>query len=109
MIAFCVVTGGALWYAARALKDPNDGLSPLAKQTRAATPWLNAVWQFTGSVFFLVGVGYFSDAKLGTGPWGLVVGGLVGSAVGFYAFIRAANRLMAEQKAEETKSKKTPP
>jgi F0F1-type ATP synthase assembly protein I len=89
------------------LKDPsqdpegkgnNDGLSPLAKQSRAATPWLNAVWQFTGSVFFLVGVGYAVDKYGGTGPWGLVVGGLVGSGVGFYAFIRAANRLMDQDK-----------
>lgn len=95
------MTGRCVWYAARALKDPNDGLSPLARQSRAATPWLNAVWQFTGSVFFLVGVGYVVDEKWNTKPWGLVVGGVVGSAVGFWAFIRAANRLMS--KSNDTK------
>lgn len=97
--------GGSVWYAARALKDPNDGLSQLARQQRAATPWLNAVWQFIGSVFFLVGVGYGVDKYWGTGPWGLVVGGVVGSAVGFYAFITAANRLMAQSSRSSTAGK----
>lgn len=93
------MTVQTLCYLPRRLKeDPNDGLSPLAKQSRAATPWLNAVWQFTGSVFFLVAVGYGVDKWVGTGPWGLVVGGLVGSGVGFYAFIRATNRLMDQGK-----------
>jgi len=92
------VTGQTVWYAARALKDPNDGLSPLARQSRAATPWLNAVWQFTGSVFFLAAVGYGLDRWLGWAPWGLAVGGLSGSAVGFYFFIRTANRLMEQEK-----------
>jgi ATP synthase protein I len=84
------------------LKDPDDGLSPLAKQSRAATPWLNAVWQFTGSVFFLVAVGYGADRWLGTGPWGLAVGGLLGSAVGFFAFIRTANHLMDAEKNKKS-------
>lgn len=92
-----------LWYAARALKDPDDGLSPLAKSYRAAAPWLSAVWQFTGSALFGVAAGYGLDRWVGTGPWGLIVGGMGGSAVGFYAFIRTANRLMEEQ----SKSKKS--
>lgn len=84
-------------YAARALGDPDDGLSPLAKSYRAAAPWLNAVWQFTGSALFGVAVGYGIDHWAGTKPFGLVVGGLVGSGVGFYAFIRSATRLLDEQ------------
>lgn len=92
------------------MKDPDDGLSPLAKSSQAAAPWLSAVWQFTGSVLFLVAVGYGLDTYAGTGPWGLVVGGLVGSGVGFYAFIRTANRLMKEEqdqkKLQDLKNKK---
>ena len=87
-----------LWYATRALKDPDDdGLSPLAKSYRAAAPWMNAVWQLTGSTLFGVAAGYGLDRWAGTGPWGLLVGGLGGSAVGFYAFIRATNKLTREQ------------
>lgn len=80
------------------LKDPDEGLSPLAKSYRAAAPWLSAVWQFTGSALFGVAAGYGLDRWVGTGPWGLIIGGMGGSAVGFYAFIRTANRLMEEQK-----------
>lgn len=99
---------GALWYAARALSDPDDGLSPLAKSTRAAEPWLNAVWQFTGSVIVMVGVGYAVDRFAHTTPWGLIVGGLIGTGVGFYAFIRTSNRLAAEEKAQQQKDAKKP-
>ncbi len=99
---------GTLWYAARALKDPDEGLSQLAKSTRAAAPWLAAVWQFTGSVLFLVAAGYGLDKYAGTGPWGLIVGGMVGSGVGFYAFIRSTNRLMKQQKQDESNSNKKP-
>jgi F0F1-type ATP synthase assembly protein I len=79
------------------LKDPDEGLSPLAKSYRAAAPWLNAVWQFTGSAMFGVGVGYAVDQHWGVTPWGLVIGGAVGSGTGFYAFIRSTNRLLEEQ------------
>ena len=89
---------GTVWYAARALKDPDEGLSPLARSYRAAAPWLSAVWQFTGSALFGVAAGYGVDKWLGTGPGGLIVGGLGGSAVGFYAFIRSTNRLLETQK-----------
>lgn len=88
---------GGLWYAARVLEDPDDGLSPLAKSYRAAEPWLSAVWQFTGSTGFGVLAGYGVDRWLGFEPWGLVVGGVVGSAVGFYAFIRTTTKLMDSQ------------
>lgn len=87
------------------LKDPDEGLSQLAKSYRAAEPWLSAVWQFTGSALFGVGVGYGLDKWLGIGPIGLIVGGLGGSAVGFYAFIRKANQLMEQQKKEEQQKK----
>ena len=86
-----------VWYAARALKDPDDGLSPLAKSYRAAAPWLSAVWQFTGSALFGVAAGYGVDKGLGSGPWGLIIGGLGGSAVGFYTFIHTTNKLTKEQ------------
>jgi F0F1-type ATP synthase assembly protein I len=55
------------------------------------------VWQFTGSVLVMVGGGYALDVYAATKPWGLIVGGMVGSGVGFYAFIRTANRLMQQE------------
>ncbi len=76
------------------MKDgPDEGLSPLAKSYRAAAPWVGAVWQFVGSTGLMVAAGYAADRWLGSTPFGLIAGGLLGGAVGFYAFIRTTNRL----------------
>ncbi len=86
-------------YAPRRVKgDPDEGLSPLARSYRAAEPWLSAVWQFTGSALVGVAAGYGADRGLGSSPAGILVGGAVGSAVGFYAFIRSANRAIEQEK-----------
>ncbi len=76
------------------MSGSDEELSPLARAYRSAGPWLNAVWQFTGSALVGVAAGYAVDWWLGVGPFGLVVGGLLGSGVGFYAFIRTTNRLL---------------
>ena len=75
----------------------DDGLSPVARSYRAAEPWLAVVWRFTGSALVGVGAGYWLDQHFGWKPVGLLVGGLVGSAVGFYAFIRGASKLIDAQ------------
>lgn len=80
--------------------DENEGLSSLAKADRAAAPWLHATWQFTGSVVVGVGGGWGIDKGLGSAPWGLIIGGVVGSAVGLYAFIRTSNRLLNAEKKD---------
>jgi F0F1-type ATP synthase assembly protein I len=56
------------------------------------------VWRFTGSALVGVGAGYAVDRYVvGTGSYGVLVGGLVGSGVGFYAFIRGATKLLDAQ------------
>lgn len=99
---------GVVWYAARALERPDDGLSPLARSYRAAAPWLSAVWQFTGSALFGVAVGYGVDRWWGTKPWGLVIGGMVGSATGFYAFIKSTMRLLDAQSKKSQQEQQKP-
>lgn len=48
-------------------------------------------------IFFAVlaffALGYFLDRWLGTSPWLMAAGILVGSAVGFYEFIRLMSKL----------------
>lgn len=44
------------------------------------------------SVAAFLGVGWMLDRWLGTSPWMLVGGILLGSAVGFYEFIRIMSR-----------------
>lgn len=53
----------------------------------------------------MVGAGYALDTYAATKPWGLIVGGMVGSGVGFYAFIRTANRLMKEESDAKKQNK----
>ncbi len=82
---------------ARPVSSSDDGLSPVAKAYRAAAPWLNAVWQFVGFALVGVGVGYGIDTQWAHAPFGLLVGGLGGSVLGFLAFIRATNRLLEKK------------
>ena len=51
-----------------------------------------AVSLFAAGVGGLI-VGWLLDRWLGTGPWLLVVGLVLGAAAGFYEFIRATSRL----------------
>jgi ATP synthase protein I len=45
------------------------------------------------SVVSLCGVGWLLDRWLGTKPWLLVIGIIVGAAAGFYQFIRLTSQL----------------
>jgi F0F1-type ATP synthase assembly protein I len=66
---------------------------------------LAVVWRFTGSALVGVGAGYWIDKHFGVAPAGLVVGGLLGSGVGFYAFIRGATQLLDAQSKSKSKPK----
>ncbi len=46
---------------------------------------------FSVAVFF--GVGWFLDKWLGTSPWLVVAGIVLGSALGFYEFVRLTSKL----------------
>ena len=45
------------------------------------------------SVAVMTGIGWLFDRWLNTKPWLLVVGLVIGAAVGFYEFIRLTSRL----------------
>lgn len=45
------------------------------------------------SVLVFLGIGYAVDLWLKSTPWGVVVGVVLGSAIGFYQFIRIANQI----------------
>ena len=45
------------------------------------------------SVVAFLGFGYMLDRWLGTDPWLMVAGVVLGSAVGFYEFIRIMSRI----------------
>jgi ATP synthase protein I len=45
------------------------------------------------SVVTLCGIGWLLDRWLGTKPWLMVIGIVLGAAVGFYEFIRLTSKL----------------
>jgi F0F1-type ATP synthase assembly protein I len=83
--------------------DDNKNLSGVAEAMRAAGPWLNATWQFTGAAMLGVAAGWYVDSRFATQPYALAGQGLAGSALGFYAFIRATNRILESQANEKKK------
>lgn len=56
----------------------------LQDNLRRSGPAASASYTLIGAIVLLGGIGYGVDSWLGTGPWGLFVGLLVGMAVGFY-------------------------
>jgi ATP synthase protein I len=45
------------------------------------------------SVVVLLGAGYAVDRWLDSAPWGIVVGIVIGTAVGLYQFVKISNRI----------------
>lgn len=48
---------------------------------------------FFGSVVFTMIIGWFADLLLGTSPWGLVAGIILGSVIAFVNFFRIAGQI----------------
>jgi ATP synthase protein I len=52
-----------------------------------------AIFSLVAAVIVMLGIGWVLDRWLGTTPWLLVAGIVLGSVVGFYQFIRIISRL----------------
>jgi F0F1-type ATP synthase assembly protein I len=59
--------------------------------TRAGSA-AGASYTLIGAIILLGGLGYAFDAWRGTGPWGVVIGLLLGVVVGFYELIKTTWR-----------------
>ena len=75
------------------MTGPNDELSGIAKAYRSAGPWLNASAKLTTAPLLGVLVGRWVDKEKGTGPYGVLIGALLGMGLGFYGFIRDVLRM----------------
>ncbi|MCY7376914.1 MAG: AtpZ/AtpI family protein [Pyrinomonadaceae bacterium] len=51
----------------------------------------------TGSIVFMLILGWFADLLLGTSPWGIVVGILLGSVIGFIQFFRTTSQILKDK------------
>lgn len=52
---------------------------------------------FFASVVFLMIIGWFADLLLGTDPWGLVVGIIIGSIIGFVQLFRLTSQILKDR------------
>jgi F0F1-type ATP synthase assembly protein I len=60
---------------------------------------------FFGSVVFMLILGWFADLLLGTRPWALVIGIVLGSVIGFIQFFRITSQILkTQEKKSETKT-----
>jgi F0F1-type ATP synthase assembly protein I len=48
---------------------------------------------FFGSVLVMLGIGWLVDLWLKTAPWGIVVGIVLGSIIGFYQLVKTLNQI----------------
>jgi F0F1-type ATP synthase assembly protein I len=60
---------------------------------REAGPYLHLGLQLGLSLIFFVGVGYLLDRLLGTMPWMIIAGALVGMVAAFIYLVRVSNEM----------------
>lgn len=63
---------------------------------RSGLAWSAGV-AFFGSVAFMLFLGWLADLLLGTSPWGLIGGIVLGSILGFMQFFRITSRIFARR------------
>ncbi len=55
---------------------------------------------FFGSVAFMLLLGWFADLLLGSSPYGIVIGIVLGSIIGFVQFFRISSQIYSPQKGD---------
>jgi F0F1-type ATP synthase assembly protein I len=74
-----------------------DSLAETTRKTGLA--WTAGI-VFFGSVAFMLVLGWIADVVLGSSPWGIVVGIVLGSVIGFMQFFRITSRILSHPTAE---------
>ncbi|HCN04097.1 MAG TPA: hypothetical protein DIS79_00635 [Bacteroidetes bacterium] len=95
-------------YSGRTMRTPADDAKKNSRSqssvARQLAPYLALGSQLAASVLLPGGIGWYADKQLGTTPW-LLVGGLVlGSVVGFVQFFRSVSQLTRSD-TKRTKSR----
>jgi len=55
---------------------------------------------FVGAVAFMLFLGWLADLLLGTSPWGIVGGIVIGSIIGFIQLVRISSQIYSPKKTE---------
>jgi F0F1-type ATP synthase assembly protein I len=57
----------------------------------------SAALALVGSVIFMLFIGWVLDSFLGTAPWCLLGGIIVGAAIGFYQFFKITSQILKDK------------
>ena len=71
-----------------------------------AGPFLGLGLQVAGGLLFFVGLGYWADELLGTTPWGMVLGAVLGMVGVLFLLVRVADEASAQGKARREREAK---
>ncbi|CAN5704159.1 hypothetical protein BH24ACI2_BH24ACI2_11280 [soil metagenome] len=66
----------------------------IAETARKSGLAMSAAIALFGSVVFLLVIGWFADLLLGTSPWGVIGGIILGSVIGFFQFFRMTSQIL---------------
>ena len=58
---------------------------------------------FFGSIVFMLLLGWFADLLLGSSPWGIVAGIVLGSIIGFVQFFRITSQIFGKSGSDTPK------
>ena len=65
----------------------------MAETVRRSGMAYSAAIAFTAAVVFMLILGWGADVLLGTSPWGIVAGIILGSTIGFIQFFRITSQI----------------
>ena len=74
------------------LKTFERSVRAFQDNVQRAGPAAAASYTLTGGILLLGGLGYAADRWLGTSPWCLVAGLVLGIATGFYSLVMSTRR-----------------
>lgn len=66
---------------------------------KSSLAWSAGIALF-GSVVFMLVLGWFADLLIGSSPWGIVTGIVIGSVVGFVQFFRITSQILTPGKSD---------
>jgi F0F1-type ATP synthase assembly protein I len=67
---------------------------------KSGLAWSASIALF-GSVVFMLVIGWFADLLLGSSPWGIVAGIVLGSVIGFIQFFRISAQIFKPSRPQE--------
>jgi F0F1-type ATP synthase assembly protein I len=87
--------------------DNQGGGADRRPATKQAGEVLGVGMQFAGAIILFLFLGMWLDARLGTEPWLLLIGVLVGAVAGFASMYRQLVIVPRERERHQRESKKT--